>query len=208
MYFKMVVRRAQRDKLITDDIVSRLDSISVAPVHKEYLTIKEVRRLAATPCEDEQVKRASLLACLCGLRISDIESLTWDNVIIAPDQGYAHKVITQKTGSYAVIAINEEAYSLLGERKEGPIFDQLHRGTLNRRIARWVKAAGIDKHITFHNFRHIYATILASNGTSIYTVSKLLTHSNVTTTQIYADIVNEERRKAAESIKIGIKTEK
>lgn len=208
MYFKMVVRRAQRDKLITDDIVSRLDSISVAPVHKEYLTIEEVRRLAATPCEDEQVKRASLLACLCGLRNSDIESLTWDNVIIAPDQGYALKVITQKTGAYAVIPINEEAYSLLGERKEGPIFDQLHRGTLNRRIARWVKAAGIDKHITFHNFRHTYATILASNGTSIYTVSKLLTHSNVTTTQIYADIVDEERRKAAESIKIGIKTEK
>ena len=59
-----------------------------------------------------------------------------------------------------------------------------------------------------HCGRHTYATILASNGTSIYTVSKLLTHSNVTTTQIYADIVDEERRKAAESIKIGIKTEK
>ena len=208
MYFKMVIRRAQKDKLITDDIVSQLESISINPVHKEYLTIDEVRRLAETPCEDEQVKRASLLACLCGLRISDIESLTWDNVIIAPDQGYALKVITQKTGAYAVIPINEEAYSLLGERKEGPIFDQLHRGTLSRRIARWVKDAGIDKHITFHNFRHTYATILASNGTSIYTVSKLLTHSNVTTTQIYADIVDEERRKAAESIKIGIKLNK
>jgi len=111
MYFKMVIRRAQKDKLITDDIVSQLESISVTPVHKEYLTIDEVRRLAETPCEDEQVKRASLLACLCGLRISDIESLTWDNVVVAPDQGYALKVITQKTGAYAIIPINEEASS-------------------------------------------------------------------------------------------------
>ena len=208
MYFKMVIRRAQKDKLITDDIVSRLESISTNPVHKEYLTIDEVRRLAETPCEDADVKRASLLSCLCGLRISDIVSLTWDNVIIAPDQGYALKVITQKTGSYAIIPISDEAYSLLGERKEGLIFDHLQRSTLNRHIARWVKAAGIDKHITFHNFRHTYATLLASNGTPIYTVSKLLTHANVTTTQIYADIVDENKRKAAESIKIGINPHK
>ena len=208
MYFKMVVRRAQQDKLITDDIVSKLESISIKPVHKEYLTLDEVKRLAATPCEDELLKRAGLLSCLCGLRISDIEALTWDNVIIAPDGGHALKVFTQKTGTYAIIPISEEAFSLLGERKEGRIFDDLHRNTLSRRIGRWVKAAGIDKHITFHNFRHTYATILASNGTSIYTVSKLLTHSNVTTTQIYADIVDEDKRKAAESIKIGINTKK
>lgn len=204
MYFKMVLRRAQRDKLIQDDIASRLDPITINPVHKEYLTLDELKRLAAAPCKDEQLKRAGLLSCLCGLRISDIERLTWDNVIIAPDGGYALKVITKKTGSYAIIPISDEAFSLLGRRKAGPIFDRLSRNNMGRHIAKWTEAAGIDKHISFHNFRHTYATLLASSGVSIYTVSKLLTHSNVTTTQIYADIVDEDKRKAAESIKIGL----
>ena len=45
---------------------------------------------------------------------------------------------------------------------------------------------------------------MTSKGTSIYTVSKLLTHANVATTQVYADIMDEDKRKAAESINIGV----
>ena len=51
--------------------------------------------------------------------------------------------------------------------------------------------------ITFHMSRHTFATLQIASGTDIYTVSKLLTHSNVTTTQVYADVVSELKREAA-----------
>ena len=56
--------------------------------------------------------------------------------------------------------------------------------------------------ITFHSARHTYATLLITNGTDIYTVSKMLTHKNVATTQIYAEVVNQKKRDAANSISL------
>ncbi len=60
----------------------------------------------------------------------------------------------------------------------------------NQPLKQWVSEARIKKHIIFYYFRHSYAVIQISLGTDIYTVSKMLTHKNVSTTQIYADLVN------------------
>ena len=60
--------------------------------------------------------------------------------------------------------------------------------------------------ITFHCFRHTFATLQLAEGTDIYTVSKLLTHSNLATTQVYADVVDELKRDAAERISLKIPT--
>lgn len=54
--------------------------------------------------------------------------------------------------------------------------------------------------ILFHGFRHTYATLQLAAGTDLYTISKMLTHSNVGTTQIYVDVVSDLKRKASEQI--------
>ena len=69
-------------------------------------------------------------------------------------------------------------------------------------LKKWIKQAGITKHITFHCFRHSYAVIQISLGTDIYTVSKMLTHKNVSTTQIYADLVSSKKRETANTISL------
>ena len=69
-------------------------------------------------------------------------------------------------------------------------------------LKQWIAEAGIRKRITFHCFRHSYAVIQISLGTDIYTVSKMLTHKNVTTTQIYADLVNSKKRETANKISL------
>jgi site-specific recombinase XerD len=63
-----------------------------------------------------------------------------------------------------------------------------------------VKDAGIEKKITFHKSRHTFATQALSMGTDIYTVSKLLNHRNLATTQKYAQVVDSLKQKAVESL--------
>ena len=78
----------------------------------------------------------------------------------------------------------------------------------NNLLAKWVQKAGINKKITFHCFRHTYATLQLTHGTDIYTVSKMLGHRNISTTQVYAKIVDEKKREAANKIKINFPSKK
>lgn len=84
----------------------------------------------------------------------------------------------------------------------GIVFKGLSRAHTRQPFKTWLKDAGIMKKITFHGLRHTYATLLIANGTDIYTVSKMLTHKNVATTQIYAYVVNQKKRDAANSISL------
>ena len=75
---------------------------------------------------------------------------------------------------------------------------------ISKPLSRWIEASGITKHITFHCFRHTYATLQLSNGTDIFTVSKMLGHTNVRTTQRYTKVVDEKKENAADAIKIDL----
>ena len=167
---------------------------------KSYLTLDELKRLAATPCHIGVLKRASLFSCLTGLRISDVLNLKWEDFEIAPDQGYCIRIRTQKTQTEAILPISCEAIELCGERSTGTVFRGLTRSMINYPLKKWIAEAGITKPITFHCFRHTYATLQIASGTDIYTVSKMLTHKNVTTTQIYADLVSAKKRETVNRI--------
>ena len=136
------------------------------------------------------------------LRISDILALDWSNIVKAQDGGWCIRIRTEKTDTEATLPLTDEAYKLCGKRSTGPVFKNLKRYNTHAPLKEWVEAAGITKHITFHCFRHTFATLQVNEGTDIYTVSHLLTHANVGTTQIYADIVDKSMRDAVERIKI------
>jgi site-specific recombinase XerD len=105
------------------------------------------------------------------------------------------------------LPISEQAFKLLGERKEPTerVFEGLIYSTnLNKHLKRWILRAGITKDITFHCFRHTFATLQLSHGTDIYTVSKMLGHKDLKTTQIYAKIIDDTKRKAADKIKLDM----
>jgi site-specific recombinase XerD len=105
--------------------------------------------------------------------------------------------------------ISPQALELCGEprKPEQFVFESLPDPSwISKPLKRWIKSAGITKKITFHCFRHTFATLQLSNGTDIYTVSKMLGHTNVKTTQIYAKVVDEKKEKAAHAIKLNINT--
>lgn len=200
--FRGMLRIAYRDKVLHENINDFLESIDTDDVKKEYLTLEEVKKLAATPCDIPVLKRASLFSCLTGLRISDVLKLKWEDLQIAPDLGYCIRIRTQKTQTEADIPISNEALDLCGEKSTGIVFKGLKRSMTNYPLKKWILQAGIQKAITFHCFRHTYATLQIAGGTDIYTVSKMLTHRNVSTTQIYADLVSEKKRETVNVISL------
>jgi integrase len=151
------------------------------------------------------LKNAALFSAITGLRFSDIHKLVWNEVQYSELDGYFIQYRQKKTKGVEVLPISEQAFSLLGERKEPveKVFDGLNYSAyLNRHLKQWVLKAGISKHITFHCFRHTYATLQLSQGTDIYTVSKMLGHRELKTTQIYAKIIDKTKREAADKIKL------
>lgn len=65
-------------------------------------------------------------------------------------------------------------------------------------IRRWVTQSGIKKHVTFHTARHTFATMGLTLGTDLYTVSKLLGHKSIATTQVYAQIIDKKKDEASD----------
>jgi len=95
--------------------------------------------------------------------------------------------------------------SLMGRRLEDKAFSGLkYSAWENKQLFQWIRAAGITKEITFHCFRHTFATLQLFNGTDIFTVSKMLGHKDLKTTQVYAKVVDLTKRKASEKIQLAI----
>ena len=111
-------------------------------------------------------------------------------------------IINYESHLYKTLPIRNEAYELCGTPGTGKVFKGLQRSMTQHPLKKWIKKAGINKHISFHCFRHSYAVIQISLGTDIYTVSKILTHKNVSTTQIYADLINTKKRETANKISL------
>lgn len=97
--------------------------------------------------------------------------------------------------------ISNEAYSLLGTKSTGRVFPKLlYSAWQNIKIQEWLYKANVYKKISYHAFRHTFATLQLKHGTDLYTISKMLRHKNITTTQIYAKIIDETKRIAANTL--------
>ena len=167
-----------------------------------YLTIDEVRLLAQTECEYPRIKDAFLFSCMTGLRRSDILRLKWGDI---HKQGDFTRIIfrQKKTDGQEYLDITPKAAQLMGDPKgiNDPIFEDIHSPSCtNKAVQEWVLNAGIHKKISFHCARHTFATMMLDLGTDIYTVSKLLGHRDLSTTQIYVKVLDKNKQKAVSNI--------
>lgn len=174
---------------------------------REFLTPDEVARLAAAPirakdtlCGSWQIlKQAFMFSCFCGLRVSDLRALRWQD--ITQRQGYKEVRLTmQKTGNEIILPLSEAALRWLPERPKAaqddmPIFKRLD-DYANKILKEWTANAGIKKRVSFHTARHTFATMLITQGADIYTVSKLLGHHDISVTQVYAKVVDARKVEA------------
>ncbi|WP_304953463.1 site-specific integrase [uncultured Alistipes sp.] len=199
---RTAINRAYKEGIITVNPTKEFDFASKVrqePSRREYLTIDELKTLINTECRYEIVKRAFLFSSLCGLRISDIRKLRWCD-LQRNGRRVRIEITMQKTKEPLYLPISDEALKWLPERGEANdsdfIFPLTHEGTVNDTLQHWAKVAGITKHISFHVARHTHATMMLTLGADLYTVSKLLGHKNIATTQIYAKIVDKKKEEA------------
>lgn len=209
LYYNVVsiaLNKAVKDDLIPLNPATKIlysDRPRKGNTTKEYLTLDEVKELIKTPCKYDMLKRAFLFACFCGLRYSDIRRLTWNKMHKVDGNKFQVEIKQQKTGETLYLPLSENALSWLPEQKEtnDNIFLLPNSTTtIEKHLGIWSKTAGINKHITFHVARHTNATLMLYFGGDIYTVSKLLVHTSVKTTQVYAKIVDENKRKTVNLI--------
>lgn len=190
---KIALNQAVRDGIINES-PARDISIRLKQQQRTHLTKKEVNTLETTPCDYPNIKDAFLFGCYTGLRLSDIDKLTWDNVT----EGYL-SIRQTKTSDLLRNALSKQAIAILNriERTNNSVFNLPSRTTISKTLHNFIKAAGIDKPVTFHISRHTYAIIMLSKGkVDLYTVSKMLGHRDIKTTQIYAHVVDSMKDEA------------
>lgn len=150
--------------------------------------------LMQTPCTNEQMKRAFLFSVFTGLRWSDIVGLHWAE-LKEDDNGKYFLLTMKKTKKQIRIYLSQIGLSFLPERtgeEDAPIFEGIPKNSAtNKHLKIWAQRAGItDKKVCFHVARHTFATMMLNNDTPLEMVAKMLGHARLSTTEIYAKILN------------------
>ena len=194
------INQAFEERIIPVNPLRGVQGFKQEETERMYLTMDEVEKLAETPCNFPYLKNAFLFSCLTGLRKSDIEKLTWGDVF---KEGDRTRIIfrQKKTKGQEYLTINAKAEEYLGTRGNNneKVFSGFKYGSwVLLELKRWVLSAGITKNITFHCARHTFAVSLLSKNVDIYTVSKLLGHRELATTQIYAKVMDQKKEEAVD----------
>lgn len=203
MKFKYVIRKAVKADVIAVNPLDKLEDSDKPKEEdgtREFLTIEEIKKLIAAECKNNILKRAFIFCCLVGLRYGDISAITWGELEQGNNGETLLRFKVKKTKRGETFPVSDEALKWLPDRgaatNEDVIFVLPKNDSANRQLSRWVKLAGINKQITFHCSRHTAATLNLSLGTPIETVSKLMGHTKISTTQIYAKIIDEKKKEA------------
>ncbi|KAB6146852.1 site-specific integrase [Bacteroides xylanisolvens] len=200
---KAIFNKAVREGLIAFNPIQDLakeERFHVPDKHREYLTADELKCFLAVETRtqaERTVQKAFGFSCMTGLRLGDMQRLRWSDI---KDTGEVLMVsiVQQKTGRPVTVPLNELAISLLPPRPEngedGIIFPLVKKACNVAKYVRRIKEkAGIEKDFTYHSSRHSAATLAITAGAELYSVSKILGHGSIASTQVYASVNMEKK---------------
>jgi len=201
--FRAALNRAVKEKIISYN--PAVDVPTPRIIHKPtvYLTIDELKKIVKAECRYDFLKRAFLFSCYTGLRWSDVHKLKWGDIQKTADGKFKMSFNQEKTKELQYLHIPNQAKVFMGEEGAGDelVFRGLkYSSYMNVELTKWMLNAGITKRVTFHVSRHTYGVLQLTYGTDIYTLSKLMGHSHLKTTEVYAKVVDSKKKEAASVI--------
>ncbi len=167
---------------------------------QKNLNSEELNRLMTTPLtlpKHYLIRDMFLFSCYTGIPYGDMRKLTDEDISIAEDGEVWIKSSREKTGVDYEIPLLELPLQILerykGTASKGRLLPMYDSGTMNKELKKIAASCGINRKLVFHCGRHTYASeITLSQGVPIETVSRMLGHSQITTTQIYAKITDNK----------------
>ena len=193
---------AVKERLILRNPAKIVKSISQEETDMPTLSMEELKDFACADISSygascRQTQKAFVFACLCGLRISDIYSLKWEHIQNRTLNKYNASPywITKKqckTKKVVDIPISQNAWSCIEPlgMPDNFVFPEIaklkKKDQINIYVHRIAQIAGIKKHVSFHTARRTFATLSLENGVDPFTVQKLMGHSKINMTAVYA----------------------
>lgn len=196
--FKKIVRHLVEKNYLPKNpcqgVVCKTDEESLK---KDILSVDEMKKLIETtyPQQNKDVRRAFIFCLYTGIRYCDVKDLRYGNV------DFSNKLLTfnqkktegHSSKSWVTIPLNDGLLSLVGNPEINEDGRQIDTNLFNlpsqtmclKSVKKWVKRAGIQKHITWHCARHSFAVNILNNGANIKTVASLLGHSGLEHTEKY-----------------------
>jgi site-specific recombinase XerD len=197
-FFKRIVIIARNNGWIYADPFSNY-KIRLSKVDRGYLTQDEIERIMYKKMVStrlEQVRDIFIFSCFCGLAYIDVKNLRENNIRTSFDGNLWIMGKREKTGVSFNIPLLDVPKIILekykGKLRNGYVLPVLSNQKTNSYLKEIGDVCGIDKNLSFHLARHTFATLTLSKGVSIESVSKMLGHTNIQTTQIYARIVDDK----------------
>ncbi len=189
-------------------------SVKIKPVKRDYLTSEELlclEQLKISIPRLDQVRDAFIFSCYTGFAYSDAANLTKDNLRIGIDGEMWIYAERKKTSSKSNVPLLPKALEIINKYENHPeaitkgrILPMISNQKLNGYLKEVATLAKINKNLTFHLARHTFATtVTLTNGVPIESVSEMLGHKDIRTTQIYAKVV--ERKVSEDMRKLRIK---
>lgn len=208
-FFKTIVIFAQKCGVMTHDPFVN-HHFHLEHVDRGFLTDEEIQVIMKKefPTQRlEQVRDVFIFSCFCGLAYIDVANLKEDNIVELDGKKW---IMTkrQKTNIPSNILLLDIPLKIIdkykGKTKGGKLLPILSNQKMNSYLKEIADVCGIKKTLTYHVARHTFATMTLSKGVPIESVSKMLGHTNIKTTQIYARITNkkieEDMTKLAEKL--------
>lgn len=212
--FKKVMNVALQNEWISRNPVCLLNA-KKTKVERGFLSEKELKSLEEVPLPANLsiVRDVFIFAVYTGLSYVDIENLTNENINVGIDKSLWLSYYRQKTDIHAILPLLQPAVNILKRyeayhegKRNNHIFPVPLNQVMNRYLKKVAKQAGVDKNITFHMARHTYASeICLSQGVPIETVSRMLGHRDLRSTQIYAKISNNKISEDTDKLEERIK---
>lgn len=198
-YLKKVITRAYQSGKIPSNPFQNF-RISPNVKEREFLTEEELLHLNKhnfSNKEHQKVRDLYIFSCLTGMSYIDIKNLKPENIHTIKGEIWvvSRRKKTNQPFQIKLIEIARNIlykYMCLNADSNRTIFDIKSYEWLNNNLKKLMQECGLGKHLTFHTARHTFATIALTNNMPIESISKILGHSNITTTQIYAKIINRK----------------